>query len=88
MYSYGDQGVLIINKWLHSMFPEARLDTPVSTPIPDVVTIPVNASFFKPLTYPEFLSSVLIPYTAILLIQDDLKCDLTSATDTWQLSGS
>ena len=41
---------------------------------------------FAPLTYSEFLSAILIPFMAILLIKADLGGTLDHAYEVWQQS--
>ncbi|KAF8490690.1 hypothetical protein JB92DRAFT_3100653, partial [Gautieria morchelliformis] len=81
---YGDQGVIIINRSLLSIFPEkypvVAAANKLRQPFPaSSAAIHIYPSYIEPLTYKEFLSSILIPFTAILLIQSDTDCSLDVA---------
>jgi hypothetical protein len=74
------------------MFPEHANAALNSTLEANASVIDSNAVFINqdnifPLTYAEFLSAVLIPYTAILLIQADQDSTFSATWETWHDSG-
>lgn len=78
LYSYGDKSGLIIHKTLLKLFPA-----------PENLNLLLHEQI-KPLNYHQFLTAILVPYTAILLIQadsDDSEFSFDDAYTTWQDSG-
>ncbi|KAG6380097.1 hypothetical protein JVT61DRAFT_8182 [Boletus reticuloceps] len=68
---YGMKGTAIIMHTLLGMYPQA--------------TTPTAA--FRPLSYPYFLTYILVPYVAMELIGDDLGCNLEDAYQQMIQSG-
>jgi hypothetical protein len=90
--------MLSINQNLLYMFPVKPMST--ATPHEQCMLPPVQCSMFEdpnpiyvnldmiaPLEYSEFLSCVLIPFTAILLIQEDRKTTFMGTWNCWYASG-
>ena len=75
--------MLLINENLMCMFLEG-MDSKAAAASSCVV----QGDTISPLTYFEFFSSVLIPYTAVLLIQLDLSSSFDDAWTAWLESGT
>src|SRR5882724_11539867 len=86
--SYGDKGTLIINETLlsifvpHGWYPSFPLNIPPKVASPPIA-ISINVTSIAPLTVQEFFSAVLIPWTAVLLIQADHGGTINEAVDAW-----
>jgi len=91
--SYGAKGTLIINETLLSMFvpcgqyPSLPLNSPPKVASPPIA-ISIDVTSIAPLTVQEFFSAVLIPWTAVLLIQADHGGTINEAVDAWHNSFS
>ena len=73
---------MIISAALTSMFPRAtHADITLDATA-------VNPALTAPLNYMEFMTSVLLPYTAILLIKADMSSSFLEAWNTWQQSST
>lgn len=69
--SYGERGSVIMHLTLYDLFPPASFDP----------------GRIAPLSPAEFISRVLVPETALWLIQEDMQCSYVEAMATLRASG-
>ncbi|KAF8580188.1 hypothetical protein K439DRAFT_1620004 [Ramaria rubella] len=82
---YGDVGALIIHRQLLRMFPDHTSSSFLQLLHDDPSLVSVDSDIIAPLTYSEFLMSVLVPYTSILLIQADQPGANTTFEDAYRV---